>query len=72
MIDLIDQYYDNAKIRFQTKHFTTEWQTLEKGIITGCTLSVVLFTLSMTWLVLSAKNETKGPKTLKSQENSPL
>ena len=74
MIEIIDKYYDNAKIRFATKEFTTEWQTLEKGIITGCTLSVVLFTLSMTWLVLSAKKETKGPKTNSGQlqQNSRL
>ena len=55
--------------------FATEWQKLEKGIITGCTLSVVLFTLTMTWLVLSAKKETKGPKTKsgqQQQENSRL
>ena len=74
MIDLIKGYYDNPKIRFATKQFTTDWQKLEKGIITGCTLSVVLFTLTMTWLVLSAKKETKGPKTKsgQQQENSRL
>ena len=74
MIDLIDSYYDNPKIRFATKHFTTDWQKLEKGIITGCTLSVVLFTLTMTWLVVSAKRETKGPKSIsgQQQENSRL
>ena len=74
MIDLIDNYYNNPKIRFATGQFTTEWQKLEKGIITGCTLSVVLFTLTMTWLVLSAKKETKGPKTSsgQQQENSRL
>ena len=74
MIDLICNYYDNPKIRFATNNFTTEWQKLEKGIITGCTLSVVLFTLTMTWLVLYAKKETKGPKSTsgQQQENSRL
>ena len=74
MIDLIGNYYENPKIRFATKHFTTDWQKLEKGIITGCTLSVVLFTLTMTWLVVSAKRETKGPKSTsgQQQENSRL
>ena len=74
MIELISVYYDNPRIRFATKQFTTEWQKLEKGIITGCTLSVVLFTLTMTWLVSSAKKETKGPKTKsgQQQENSRL
>ena len=40
---VIESYYSNVMIRFVTKEFTTEWQRVEKGIITGCTLSVVLF-----------------------------
>ena len=60
---LIHSYYDNVSIRFTTKEFTTEFQKIEKGIITGCTLSVILFALTMTMLVSSVKGETKGPKT---------
>ena len=59
--DLIASYYRDVKIRFTTKNFTTDWQKLEKGIITGCTLSVILFALSMNWLVESVRDETKGP-----------
>ena len=47
--------------------FTTDWQRVERGIITGCTLSVILFALTMSWLVESAKNVTKGPKTSSGQ-----
>ena len=54
-------------IRFTTKEFTTDWQRVEKGIITGCTLSVILFALSMTMLVMSVKDETKGPTTSSGQ-----
>ena len=60
--ELIANYYKDLKIRFTTKEFTTGWQKVEKGIITGCTLSVVLFSLTMSWLVQSVKDETKGPK----------
>ena len=59
---MVENYYNNARIRFATRNFTTEWQRVEKGIITGCTLSVVLFSLAMTWIVMSVKKETKGPK----------
>ena len=59
--DLISSYYNDVKIRFSTKKFTTEWQKVEKGIITGCTLSVILFALSMSWLVESVRDVTKGP-----------
>ena len=64
---LVETYYANVNIRFTTKDFTTEWQRVEKGIITGCTLSVILFALTMTMLVMSVKEETKGPKTLSGQ-----
>ena len=65
--DLIASYYSDVKIRFTTKHFTTEWQRLEKGIITGCTLSVILFSLTMCWLVESVRDVTKGPCTTSGQ-----
>ena len=65
--DLIANYYKDLRIRFTTKDCTTDWQKVEKGIITGCTLSVVLFSLTMSWLVQSVKNETKGPKTSSGQ-----
>ena len=64
---LVESYYADMNIRFTTKEFTTEWQKVEKGIITGCTMSVILFALSMTMLVMSAKEETKGPKTRSGQ-----
>ena len=65
---LVESYYSDVKIRFTTKEFTTEWQTVEKGIITGCTMSVVLFSLAMTMLVMSVDKETKGPKTSSGQQ----
>ena len=65
--NLVESYYGNVEIRFTTKNFTTEWQRVEKGIITGCTLSVILFSLSMTMLVMSVKDETKGPETVSGQ-----
>ena len=64
---LVESYYGNMNIRFTTKEFTTDWQRVEKGIITGCTLSVILFALSMTMLVMSVKDETKGPTTSSGQ-----
>ena len=66
--NLVESYYADMKIRFTTKEYTTEWQQVEKGIITGCTLSVILFSLTMTMLVMSAKEETKGPKTSSGQQ----
>ena len=68
MRQLIESYYSDVKIRFTTKEYTTNWQQVEKGIITGCTISVILFTIAMTMLVVSVKGETKGPKTSTGQQ----
>ena len=68
MRQLIESYYSDVKIRFTTKEYTTGWQQVEKGIITGCTISVILFTIAMTMLVVSVKGETKGPKTATGQQ----
>ena len=68
MCKLVESYYADVKIRFSTKDFTTDWQQVEKGIITGCTLSVILFALAMTMLVMSVKDETKGPKSASGQQ----
>ena len=65
--NLVESYYSDVKIRFTTKEYTTEWQPVEKGIITGCTMSVVLFSLAMTMLVVAVDKETKGPKTSSGQ-----
>ena len=70
MQELVKSYYGEVKIRFSTTEFTTDWQRVEKGIITGCTLSVILFVLAMTMLVEEAKRETKGPKTSSGQQQT--
>ena len=68
MRQLIKSYYSDIQIRFTTKEYTTDWLKVEKGIITGCTISVILFAIAMTMLVMSVKGETKGPKTATGQQ----
>ena len=43
---------------------------MKKGIITGYTLSVIVFSLAMSWLVDSVKKETKGAMTLSGQRQA--
>ena len=62
LVNLIENYYQDVKIRFTTQNFVTDWQKVEKGIITGCTISVVLFSLAIIYVVLLVKRETIGPK----------
>lgn len=45
--DLILDYYSNFSLRVSARSTTSEWHRLEVRIITGCTTSVILFTLAM-------------------------
>ena len=61
--DLILDYYDNFKMSFASGEITSDWHRLERGIITGCTISATLFTLAMNMIVKSAEMECRGPTT---------
>lgn len=50
-------------LRFTIGCFTTEWQRLERGITTGCNISLILFVMGMNLIIIAAEKETKGPKT---------
>ncbi|KAL1267230.1 hypothetical protein QQF64_002905 [Cirrhinus molitorella] len=58
---LILNYYSCFNLRVTSGATTSAFHRLEKGIITGCTISVILFTLAMNMLVKSAKVECRGP-----------
>ena len=59
--DIIKLYYRRFFLRFTFNNATTAWQRLEKGIITGDTISVILFSSAMSLLVKTAEKECKGP-----------
>ncbi|XP_052223957.1 uncharacterized protein LOC127839609 [Dreissena polymorpha] len=60
---IITRYRDGIKLRLTVGDQLTRWQKLEKGIVTGCTVSVVLFIMGMNLLINAAQRETRGPKT---------
>jgi len=59
--ELIWDYYSGFSLRFTTGTTTSAWHRLEKGIITGCNMSVVLFALSINMLVKAAEEESRDP-----------
>ena len=59
---MITSYFGGIQLRFKTAHFTTQWQSLEKGIVTGCTISPILFVMGMNLLITAAEKEAQGPK----------
>ena len=69
--DLILDYYKSCKLRVTSGTVTSEWHRLEKGIITGCTSSVILFALAMNMLVKSAEMECRDPLTKSGVHQTP-
>ena len=60
---LIMNYFDNIHLRFSCGNFNTNWLELQKGIVTGCTISVILFVMGMNMIIKAAERESRGPKT---------
>ena len=52
-------YYSDINMRFTTRDFTTS----RKGIVTGCTVSVIQFIAAMNLIITAGDRETRGPKT---------
>ena len=48
-------------MRFTVGSFTTVWQALGKGIMTGCTVSIILFIIAFNILLKRAQEESRGP-----------
>lgn len=70
--DLILDYYNNFRLRVTAGSGTSDWHRLEKGIITGCTISVILFALAMNMIVKSAEVECRGPLTTSGVRQPPI
>lgn len=60
--DLILDYYNHFRMRVSAGGVTSDWHKLEVGIITGCTISVILFAVAMNMIVKSAEPECRGPQ----------
>ena len=50
---VIRSYLSGIELRFTRSTITTTWQKLQKGVVTGCTISVTLFVMLMNMLVKS-------------------
>ncbi|VDI54010.1 Hypothetical predicted protein [Mytilus galloprovincialis] len=59
--ELIKEYFNHLQLRFTVGDFTTSWQRLEVGIVTGCTISVILFSAAMNMIVKSVEKKSRGP-----------
>jgi len=61
--NIVRSYYSDINMRFTTKNFTTSWIQLEKGTVTCCTVSVILFIAAMNLIMKAGDGKARGPKT---------
>ena len=59
---LIPNHLNKLHMRFTVGQYTTKWQRLEKGIMAGCTISVMVFIMAMNLII---KEENKSAEALK-------
>ena len=53
IIIIVKDYFDQFSMHFTVSNYTTEWQQLKGGIVTGCTISVILLGTAMNQLLRS-------------------
>lgn len=59
---IVRSYYSDINMRFRTRDFTTSWIQLQKGIVTGCTVSVIPFIVAMNLIIKAGDRENKETK----------
>ena len=60
--EIVRSYFEGMKIRFTVDDYNTSWQRVEKEIVKGCTISLILFIMGMGMVTRAAEIESKGPR----------
>ncbi|GFO10260.1 reverse transcriptase [Plakobranchus ocellatus] len=60
---MLNDYFSGFRMRFSTNNYTTNWINLEVGIAMGCTISPILFAMTME-VLLKAAEGSAGPANL--------
>lgn len=58
---LLQEYFNRLEPRISVRDYTTSWQRIKVGIVTGCTISVMLFSAAMNLVVESVEEMSRGP-----------
>lgn len=69
---MLTSYFGGIQLRFKTAHFTTQQQSLQKGIVSGCTISHILFVMGVNLLITAVEKEAQGPKTESGIQQPPI
>lgn len=60
---LVKNYFQDLQLCFTTADFTTTWKRLEVGIMAGCTVSPLIFTMAMEVIMRASKWVVGGERT---------
>jgi len=58
---IVQECYHKFVMRFSSKSFITDWQSLDVGIPMGCTISPLLFALVIEMVIQESEPVVKGP-----------
>lgn len=64
-------YYKNFNLKFTSESSYLNWHTIEKGIITGYTISAILFNHTMKLIIKSAEKKNAEAQYLQLAPDSP-
>jgi len=62
VVNLIRAYFQDIRLCLSTADFTTDWQRLEIGIMAGCTISPLAFTVAMEIIIRASKWVVSGER----------
>ena len=55
VVNLVKAYFQDIRLCINTAGFTTAWQRFQIGIIAGCTISLLAFTMAMEVIIRPSK-----------------
>lgn len=55
LTNFVKAYFQNIQLCFTTAQYTTAWQHLEVGIMAGCTISPLAFTMVMEVIIQASR-----------------
>lgn len=61
--NLVKAYFEDLQLCFTTADFTTSWQRVEVGIMAGCTISPLAFTMAMEVIIRASRWVVGGERT---------
>ena len=69
---LVKAYFSDLQLSFATPSFRTDWHSLEIGIMAGCTISPLAFTMAMEVIIRASKWVVKGERLKSGERLTPI